>query len=568
MSPNETANAWTSRLPSWLPYAVFAVLFAVTFKRWILPFQDSGRELAVASRVAAGEALYRDIGYPYGPLAPFLDGPALLLFGRRLDVLIALRTAVALLGVEALRRLARRVTPDDGTAVAIVAFVIATCGFVTGGAYPFPYSAAALEGTVGTWWALELALASTGMRTALTAGLVAGIASAAKLEIAPAALGAVAVALFLRRPKREAAAGLLLGAVIAGAAFGIPVALYGTGVLRRHGYLIALDMPKAFRELYERSVLFGGMTSKEFRGGGWTAILFPSILYLALALLVLSAKVLHPVATGAMAIAAGLATAFSSSRNAELHVLLPLAAAIGVYEIARALWTWRRGAEESVARAGLAVAMMPALARQPFFLRNLIYGAYSAPLALLMSLAWVARRVAARGAFVGLLLGMTIGQGVHRWRDIGRASAVWTVLPGASLYLPAEEAKFLQDVTSVLPRLRGTGGFVATFPEPGFVNFVTGTKNPFVDEAFYPGLQDERAEEEMIQILRERRPALIVTNTAFREYGPETFGHGLLDRFFEEVRTTYVIAGKLGGLPLGPHGERHVSEGLLYLPRR
>jgi hypothetical protein len=71
----------------------------------------------------------------------------------------------------------------------------------------------------------------------------------------------------------------------------------------------------------------------------------------------------------------------------------------------------------------------------------------------------------------------------------------------------------------------------------------------------------------MLQALRARRPALIVTNRSFREYGPETYGRGYLDRFFEEVRVSYVTGGKLGGLPLRTHGERHASEGLLYLPR-
>ena len=66
-----------------LPYAVFFVLYAATFQRWVLPFEDSGREMNTALRLAQGEVLYRDVGYSYGPLSPLIDGVLLRTFGRR-----------------------------------------------------------------------------------------------------------------------------------------------------------------------------------------------------------------------------------------------------------------------------------------------------------------------------------------------------------------------------------------------------------------------------------------------------------------------------------------------------
>ena len=47
--------------------------------------------------------------------------------------------------------------------------------------------------------------------------------------------------------------------------------------------------------------------------------------------------------------------------------------------------------------------MLPALLRQPFFLRNPVYGAFSAPLALVVALAWLARRDSGRPAFTALV---------------------------------------------------------------------------------------------------------------------------------------------------------------------
>ena len=182
-----------------LPHLVFAVLFAVTFRRWILPFEDSGREMNTALRLAEGEALYRDVGYSYGPLSPIIDGFLLRTFGRNLDVLVAWRTVLALLGVEALRRLARRLAPGESLAAAVCSFAVAACAFGIGGSWTFPYSVAALTGTVGVWWALELALASESWAGSIAAGAVAGIAAATKLEFLPVALAGPILVLGLRR---------------------------------------------------------------------------------------------------------------------------------------------------------------------------------------------------------------------------------------------------------------------------------------------------------------------------------------------------------------------------------
>ena len=56
-------------------------------------------------------------------------------------------------------------------------FAIAACAFGVGGSWPFPYSVAALTGTVGVWWALEIALASESWAGSIAAGIVAGFAA-------------------------------------------------------------------------------------------------------------------------------------------------------------------------------------------------------------------------------------------------------------------------------------------------------------------------------------------------------------------------------------------------------
>jgi hypothetical protein len=549
-----------------LPHLVFAILFAATFRRWILPFEDSGREMNVALRVADGEVLYRDVGYPYGPFLPIIDGFLLRTFGRSLDVLLAWRTILAFFGVEALRRLTRRLAPGESLAAAVCSFAVAACAFGIGGSWPFPYSVAALAGTVGGWWALELALASESRAGSIAAGVVAGLAAGTKLEIAPLALMGPLLVLALSRPRKESvsAGAFMLGT--AAIAYAVPIVRFGEDVMRRQGFLIALSVPEAWRRVYE-AVLFGGLTPADFARGGFRDVLFPSAVGIGLALLLRDGGKTFNVVLLPLLFAAGGLT-FLSPGNGWLHALLPLAACVAIGGLVRAAMVWRRGdPSPDPAAVGVALVMLTALARQPFFLRNPVFGAFSAPLALVVALCWIGRRTHARNAFTALVLGLSAAQIALRVQGIGMATMTRTELPGASLFLVPGESRFVTEAARVIRETVPEGGTIGIFPEPGFLLFVTGRKNPFVDELFMPGSQDAAAEDLMIRRLREQPPdALFVTNRAFPEFGSAVYGNGLLDRFFLEVSRRYVPARRIGG-EAGPVPLRHASEGLLFLPR-
>jgi hypothetical protein len=560
-SADRTRLFWTL-----LPHVVFAVLFVVTFKRWILPFEDSGREMNTALRLAEGEVLYRDVRYLYGPLPALMDALLLRTFGRSLDVLVAWRTVLALFGVEALRRLARRLAPGESLAAAVSAFAIAACAFGVGGSWPFPYSVAALAGTVGAWWALELALASESLAGSIAAGVVAGLAAGTKLEMVPLALTGPLLVLVLGRPRKEAFwAGAWMLAT-AGIAYAAPIVRFGEDLMRRQGFLIALSVPESFGRLYQ-GLLFGGLTPADFVHGGFRGALFPSAIGVALALLLRAGgRTFNLVLLPLLFVAGGLT--FLSPGNAWLHVLLPLAGCVAIAGFVRGAAAWRRGNSllDPVA-VGVALVMLPALVRQPFFLRNPVYGAFSAPLALVVALCWIGRHTRARNAFTALVLGLSTAQIALRVQGIGMAAMTWTVLPGASVFLVPAESRFVTEAVRVIRETVPEGGTIGIFPEPGFLLFVTGRKNPFVDETFVPGGQDAAAEDLMIRRLRERPPdAFLVTNRAYPEYGAAIYGNGFLDRFFLEVSRRYVPAGRIGG-EAGPVLLRHASEGLLFVPR-
>ena len=557
------------RLWALFPHAVFALLWAATFRRWVLPFEDSGRELNTAWRLAGGEALYRDVGYSYGLLAPLVDAGLLRLFGRSLDVLLAWRTALGVCGVEALRRLASRLAADAPTASAITAFSVAACAFGIGGSWPFPYSGAALLGMVLTWAGVERALSSKGPRASAAAALLAGLGAACKVEIVPGALAALALALFARRPRREAAGACALAAGVATLAWGLPLARYGTALMKRQGFLVALDVPEAWRRVYERSVVFGGLSRSEFMGGGFLEVVFPSAVFLGALFLLMRLRAARSRAMAAVLFALAAAAGFAWPRNDELHVLLPAAIVVAATALASGIAGLLAGRPDTaggaaIAGAAVAAAALPAVLREPFFLRNPVYAAFAAPLARVLVLAWASRRVPVRRAFVAAVLGLCTAQAAQRISGIGLAPLVLERLPGFKAYLLPEEARFLTEAAAAIEMRVPPGGAVGIFPEPGTLLFVTGRRNPFVDELFLPGVQNPAAEDEMIRRLDADPPAMIlVTNRRFPEFGGAGYGTGVLDRFFAEVSRRYVLAGRIGG---GETMLRHVSAADVLVP--
>ena len=238
-----------------------------------------------ALRLAEGEVLYRDVGFSYGPLPPLVDGFLLRTLGRSLDVLVAWRTVLALLGVEALRRLARRLVPGESLAAAICSFAIAACAFGVGGSWPFPYSVAALAGTVGMWWAVELALASESLAGSTGRRCRRGPRGGDQARVSASRS---------RRPRsRSRAEAPAQGSHSGGSPGGgggrdrvrRSLLAFGIDVMRRQGFLIALDVPESWRRVYESRAFrrderadfaLGGFRGSLSLGARGRALLFSS----------------------------------------------------------------------------------------------------------------------------------------------------------------------------------------------------------------------------------------------------------------------------------------------------
>ena len=119
---------------------------------------DTGKEFGVPRDLLAGQLLYRDTFWPYGPFPAYLNAGLMGLFGTHADVLLVAARLLGLAVCLMVYRLARRCTGQAG-ALAAAGAVLAVSG--TSGLFAIPYSFATL-------WACLLGL--LGMDCLLTAG--------------------------------------------------------------------------------------------------------------------------------------------------------------------------------------------------------------------------------------------------------------------------------------------------------------------------------------------------------------------------------------------------------------
>jgi hypothetical protein len=163
---------------------VAIVLAWYTWGRWGDFQVDCGRELYVPSEILRGKLLYRDLFYPYGPLAPYAGALLIAIFGPHLVVFYLLGIAVAIGCAILLFELGAML---EGRAVGLTgALALLFAGFAAESFnYAFPYSYAAtmglLLGLVCAWFTLRNLFERPGYNL-LMAGLAASLTLLCKQE--------------------------------------------------------------------------------------------------------------------------------------------------------------------------------------------------------------------------------------------------------------------------------------------------------------------------------------------------------------------------------------------------
>ncbi len=156
----------------------------LTWVRWGDVTRDCGREMYVPAALALGQTLYLDVWYPYGPVAPYLNGWLFRLFGVHLFVLYSAGLLALVGSALALFFAARHLASD---AAAFTAGVVVLAQAFPPGLFnfPLPYSYAAvygaLLGSLFLWLVVRTARRASTLEL-VGAGLCAGLAVVTKLE--------------------------------------------------------------------------------------------------------------------------------------------------------------------------------------------------------------------------------------------------------------------------------------------------------------------------------------------------------------------------------------------------
>ena len=170
-----------------------AFFLATSWRRWLDPLIDFGRELYLPWRISNGAMLYRDVDDFYGPLSQYLNACLFRVFGPGLMVLVAANLAVYAAVIGLIYMLFRRAW-GVGAALASCAVFVSVFSFSQfyGGNHNFaaPYAHEATHGFLVclllvltlSWW-LDVPSAA---RAAL-AGLLLGLTVVLKPEIMLAA---------------------------------------------------------------------------------------------------------------------------------------------------------------------------------------------------------------------------------------------------------------------------------------------------------------------------------------------------------------------------------------------
>jgi hypothetical protein len=202
----------------------------MSWQKWGDLFVDTGRELEVPRRLLAGERLYADVAWYYGPLAPWLNALFYRVFGVNASVLAWAGIASAAVLALMVDRLARRFVGPWLSAACAIAFV-ELCAFkhlsnIAVFNFAMPYTYAATYGMVMAGASLLFLVRHTERRR--TADLFLSVAflalaAMAKLEVLLPVLAAHALFLLVALRQGSWPRGLLV------AALGVALLVLATG---------------------------------------------------------------------------------------------------------------------------------------------------------------------------------------------------------------------------------------------------------------------------------------------------------------------------------------------------
>lgn len=538
---------------------LFVVMMAASWQRWTQPLLDHGREMNLPTRILAGEHLYSDVQFLYGPFAPHFNALLYKIFGIHLGTLKVSGTICALLILLGIYWLSRQLMSAWESA-AVTGLVLVICAIKSTANYIQPYAYAALYGFLFSLSSLVCTVRFVQTRQAKLmawAGFFAGLSLISKPEIALAGWAAAAAVLLVeslaarKALGREALNFVLPVIVILAASYGFILSRTPLSVLLNDNHVLFTNMPPQL-VYFNRHIsglaklpmslwfsltgiaVFGVWAGAcamvgaalSFRRQNWLQSLRLS------ALVLLISAVLRESAIKFLKVPDDV-TPFASA-------IFALPVVIGI--IGWRIWkAWRNGQTISLEQRillALTVFSLFSILRAllnvtttgpytPFFIPTLIvvflYFLFrSAPVFLATS---PQVRSNVRCVAVGLIVLLVIGLGINSARRFRKINTFEVSSARGSFITLPEIGEPLQAAIRFAEEQTKPGDYVLTLPVATTINFLAARPYPLREEIVHPGFLTDEKEFDAIERIKARKvPLVLVANLITSEFRDRVFG--------------------------------------------
>lgn len=555
--------------------ALFVCLLGASWQRWTQPLLDHGREMHLPARILAGEQLYADVQFLYGPFAPYFNALLYRIFGVHLAVLHASGAVCALLILVLVYWLARQVMAVWPAAVT-TGLVLVVCALKSTANYVQPYAYAALYGLLFSLASLVFTVrfTQTGRVRALWwAGLWAGLSIICKPELALAALAAAGAAWALAswRQRRVAWRG---GFGLAVTVLAVPVLAYGWILARVPWRVLLNDNHVLFTEMPPQLVYFNRHISGLAQ---WPVSLWFSLAGLGVFAVWLGGSGLlaslwrREPGWQALAKRAGILLLIGLLwREAAIRLLhvpsdvTPFAAAVFVLPAWIGWLAWRAWRKPEAFPAESGVLLVLVVFSQFAILRALLnvtttgpYTPFFLPVLLVVFLylllcqgpGWLTdkrdwQRRIQQVALVLLAL-LVVGMAVNSARRWRRLQTALVSAPRGSFLTVPEIGEPLQAALRYAEQHSAPGEYVLTLPIATTINFLAERVYPLREEIVHPGFLTGAKELDAIERVQARQVRLILlANLDTSEFRDRSFGLDYNQEFLRWIEAHYRVAAR------------------------
>jgi hypothetical protein len=553
-------------------------LLTFGWARWGSVTVDSGREIYVAAALAQGKMLYRDVWYPYGPGAPYLNALLFRSFGIHLTVAYLAGALAALAVALTLFRCALYLVSLP--VAFVVGYLVLIQSFGPGiFSYPLPYSYAAVYGSVAAGWFLLCALRATFETTKANifwAAFWSAVALLMKLEYGLACFGTLAVlqlSLVARQRSWRTALGNFLATVpallVCAFAIGWMVSIRGVAFLTQENF--TLWPTSYFTRTYGQ--FWAGGTGFDLSLRAIVSALLVTVGFLVFwtgfRFWLLSAlRNLSFLNAGLAILLAAGAIACSMTRpewfNLNIAKLLfprPMVFMVGLAVPVAAFLFWRSRWQAR----NLAILILVTFG--PFLAFRILFGMlphayaifYNGP--LLLAFCWLLLFIAIPGnasgsdpriqkAILFVCAALCTWVTVQVYPDYSEMRKARLALEGERGTIYLSETIFPAWVQAIdfMRHVKTTGEAVMTIPEDTALYFFSGVLCPIRVYMFTPGLvAPGHMTDEVIGEMKQARVRYIIwSNRKFYEYGVPEFGVDFDRPLGEYIRGNYRPVGEFG----------------------